>query len=250
MKWYGYVFIGLIVIACVFSPGRSEMPTANELVRTLKDLGMPPDDLQKWKTWMINKDEIAEKFGDGNTLRVGMIETDYGTPAFKVAETIVEAGESLNSFTWIVPPHGTHLEIRADLASKRDTASSFLRIRFNDDTGSNYGWQWDGGSGESQGSWGTKESTSIGLLEVIGDDAVEFSTSSVAVFINNYNNSDLHKGLVSLGGRPDGDAPTDQMVVIVFGWWRSKDPIRTITLFDLNGEDWVEGSVFSLYVMP
>ena len=168
---------------------------------------------------------------------------------FKATELIISADTVTDTLTWTIPPDGTHLMIMINAGSERSAAVSGLQMRFNGDTGGNYGYQADLGNHETPTSTQAQAQTSMFLSSLAGDDNPLSSTNTVIVFVPSYNNDVLEKMPIMLAGKSASDGSVSS-VLMGMNYWNDTSAIRTITLFDENSEDWVVGSVFSLHVIP
>lgn len=225
------------------------MPIGGDLVRTLEDLGMPPEDLQEWDRWLAQVDGRMKDTSPTSHLKVGMIETDYGLPQLKVAERIIKTGESLSTFTWTVPSYGTNLFLMINAGSQKSALPSTLCMRFNGDTGNNYGYQAMLGNHETPAATQLTGESKMNLSSLNGDDNALSSANAVIVWVPNYNNIVLEKMALNLAGRSTADNAVSSTGTVM-NYWTDTSAIRTITLFDINSEDWTIGSMFSLYVIP
>ncbi len=227
------------------------MPTGPEIAELLMPAGLTPSERQNTRDWFSRQDSVNSQFSGGNELEVDILKTKYGQSMFRAAQTkIANAAQQVSSFTWTIPSEGTHLEIRIDCASERTNLTSPLSLRFNGDSGANYAAQADFSKGGTPEGETLVNRNQADIISIVGDDAVANSTSSVYIVINNYGNTNLHKGILTLSGIPGGSAPTDAVALNSFAWWKSTDAIRTITILDTLGENWTVGSIFSLYVLP
>jgi hypothetical protein len=125
------------------------------------------------------------------------------------------------------------LVIVADVAAQ--AFDSWLGLRFNGDTGSNYVWV-RGGSGGTASSQGTSQ-TQIQLYAHLTTTKGLWVTS-----VGDYARSDRQKCIVGTGGSTGafGQAMTS-------GRWANNAAITSVTLFGGQGLEFASGARFTIY---
>lgn len=227
------------------------MPNSRDLIRTLENLDMSPQDVNLWREYLVQNDTVMQRFGAGEELDVGILRTKYGQPMYKAAETkISNAGQQVATLTWAVPSDGTHLMVMLNASTTRTGApASSTAIQFNEDTASNYEWQYDIGIGGAQVSANSGNVAFIGVIDIAADNAPANTSGSAVIFIPGYNSS-LFKNALCLTGRVDTSTPIGSVSETIYGWWKSTAKIRTVTIFDVNSSNYGIGSEFSLHIIP
>jgi hypothetical protein len=129
------------------------------------------------------------------------------------------------------------------------SASAAMRVRFNNDSATNYGFTILGGSNAApgNGSYGGRDSNGSSI-NVLGYYAGTNSTGNifaptVATFMN-YSNTTNYKPLLSRSFAFDNGTGTD--VELFAGVWRSTAAITRVDLLPSSG-NFAVGSTFTLY---
>ena len=122
---------------------------------------------------------------------------------------------------------------------QRSTATgTYLQMRFNSDTGSNYSTTFLSGNGTSATSWRDSNRTDINLDYYAAPQNNSWTIRNIS--INNYSNTTTYKTVLNRAN--DASQGTDAGVHL----WRSTAAISTITL-TMPSNDFITGSTFTLY---
>lgn len=122
---------------------------------------------------------------------------------------------------------------------QRSTATgTYLQMRLNSDSGSNYSTTFLYGTGSSAGSWRDSNRTDINLDYYAAPTNSSWSNRNIS--INNYSNSTTYKTVINRAN--DASQGTDAGVHL----WRSTAAINTITL-TMPSNNFVTGSTFTIY---
>jgi hypothetical protein len=117
-------------------------------------------------------------------------------------------------------------------------STSYPKIQFNSDSGSNYSITYMTGSGTTATSG--KNSTGVGYITGFTvESSTEFNFNAI-YNIQNYSNSTTYKTLI---GRPNNAAGYTEGVVTL---WRNTAAITAIDLINVNS-NFAIGSTFTLY---
>ena len=158
--------------------------------------------------------------------------------AYDSLATVTLSG-SASSITFAGIPSGyKHLQLR--MMTKWGTAyTAYSRIRFNEDTGSNYTQHRLEGYGSSASSAGyTSESS--GILGINSDTQWGSSVTDIL----DYGNSNKYKVVRTLGGYDNNGSGG---VALSSSLWLNTSPITSITLLPSNGVTFLTNSSFALY---
>ena len=150
-----------------------------------------------------------------------------------IATTTLTGSSNNLTFTSI---SGTYTDlIIAAAAAMPSTDDAFL-VQFNSDTASNYSTTFLYGNGAAgvSGRASSQTSTIQGRAgnATIGTSYIQFQ---------NYSNSTTYKTVLSRGGSASG------LVVAYVGLWRSTAAITSIKLTSESGNNFSNGSTFTLY---
>jgi len=121
---------------------------------------------------------------------------------------------------------------------KSTATGTYLQMRFNSDTGSNYSTTFLSGNGTSAISWRDSNRTDINLDYYAAPQNNSWTIRNIS--INNYSNTTTYKTVLNRAN--DASQGTDAGVHL----WRSTAAISTITL-TMPSNDFITGSTFTLY---
>ena len=135
---------------------------------------------------------------------------------------------------------GSYTDLILVTMTKAVSGTSGLRIRFNSDSGANYGNTYVYGTGSTLGSVADSGTgTSIVLCYGATMDSTNFLISTSHIM--NYSNATTFKTVISRDG--DGGEGVDFHV----GQRRSTSAITRIDLLSTSGTSFATGSTFTLY---
>jgi hypothetical protein len=155
-------------------------------------------------------------------------------------------GSSASSVTFSsIPATYTHLQVRALARTDRTpTAYDYPVMRFNSDTGSNYGIHYLEGDGSSAISGGSTSLSSIYLNEITSNGASASIFGTFIVDILDYTNTNKYTTTRVLGGY---DKNGSGLMTYRSGLWLNTAAITTLTITPLTGPNFVQYSSFALY---
>lgn len=170
----------------------------------------------------------------------------YIPPSYEsIATTTVGAGGASTITFSSIPSTYTHLQVRALARTDRTpTAYDYPAMRFNSDTGSNYGIHYLEGDGSSVISGGSTSLSSIYLSEITSAGATASIFGEFIVDILDYANTNKNKTTRLLGGY---DKNGGGLMIFRSGLWLNTAAISTITIIPLTGPNFVQYSSFALY---
>lgn len=168
----------------------------------------------------------------------------YIPPAFESIATITvpSGGQTTIDFTSI-PSTYQHLQVRA--IAKTASTGDGIRLRFNNDSGSNYAAHITYGTGAAVGSAATSATTIAwaGDATYSGTQANTFSINVIDIL--DYANTNKYKTIRSLAGY---DLNGSGEVRISSGLWMSTNAVNQVTFYNGSGTgDYQQYSHFALY---
>jgi hypothetical protein len=156
-----------------------------------------------------------------------------GSTYTPIATTTLTGSSNTLTFSSIA---GTYTDlVIASSASMPSSDDAFL-VQFNSDTGSNYSTTFVYANGTTTYSGRITSSTST--VQGRAGNAT-FGTSYIQ--FQNYSNTTTYKTVLSRGGSASG------LVVAYVGLWRSTAAITSIKLTSESGNNFSNGSTFTLY---
>ena len=159
--------------------------------------------------------------------------------------TVGSGGTSSVSFSSIASTW-THLQLR--IMARSSSASSggtYMTMRFNSDTGTNYSMHDVGGDGSSAFAEAYTTLDQIYVNRVVRDGTTASIYGVMIIDILDYANTNKYKTTRTLGGF---DANGSGRIDLDSGNWRNTNAISTITLTATNGaENFLTNSHFALY---
>jgi hypothetical protein len=143
-----------------------------------------------------------------------------------------------------------HLKIEAYLRSDTAAQGTAFVLRFNADSGANYGWQYVRGTGSGPTSSSSIADTSITSAgaAVPAASATANGFGALEVTIPHYANTANHKAALYSSINASTTSATTNEAFAGGGVWRNTAAINRITLSPAAGQ-WVSGSRLSIYVM-
>ena len=159
--------------------------------------------------------------------------------------TVGAGGSATVSFTSI-PSTYSHLQIRGIARNTAaGTASDYILLKLNSDTGSNYAFHWLYGTGSAAGATSSINRANLPIGTCWETSALASSFSTVVCDILDYSNTNKFKTTRSLGGG-DTNGGSYQEVNFMSGLWRSTTAITQIDISSSNG-NLAQYSTFALY---
>lgn len=219
------------------------MPTFKELSNYIVNEGATPNERGAVDLYMMHIESQIKTLQD----KVYYLEKNSILLAKKM---VITSENQAAAFTWSnIPNTGSTLLIITEIATDdTDDDATAAYMRFNGDTGANYDFQSMSGFGANAVcSWNTAQ-TGVGFMGISAQNAPASSASGGFCWIPHYNQSNLWKTYDCYYFRAYDD-PTGSCS-LVCGNWRSTAKINSITIYDINTENFAIGSVFSLYVYP
>ena len=161
-----------------------------------------------------------------------------------IATVSVATAQSEIEFTSI-PSTYTHLQIRGIARVSRATTETYLRLRFNNDTGTDYSYHGINGNGSTTGVDAGSNDTFIETLRFPGSTSSANIFGAVVIDILDYANSNKYKTARILGGADQNGA--NSSIWIHSGNWRDTSVISSIKLLEAVTGNFEPYSHFALY---
>ena len=173
---------------------------------------------------------------------VGIIASSGGVAGgdYESIATYSPSGVTTVTFSSI-PSTYQHLQLRL-LTRTATSASDFIAIRFNGDSGSNYGFHNLYGNGSAAGASSTTPDTVIAWNVADGGDAANVFNACVFDILD-YANTNKYKTARFLEGH---DFNGSGVIELRSGAWRSTSAITSIEVFTF-GPNFATGSSIALY---
>jgi hypothetical protein len=125
--------------------------------------------------------------------------------------------------------------------AKLASGTSGMKLRFNSDSGANYGNTYLYGSSSSQGSVSDSGTgTGVQFYYAAYIDSTNFAITTTNIM--NYSNSTTHKPVISR----DGSAKVSGTDLTI-STWRNNSAINSIDILTGNANSFASGSTFTLY---
>lgn len=154
----------------------------------------------------------------------------------KIGQIRLAAAQGTVSFTNI-PQTYKHLILVAKTANSG--SSSAGRLQFNGDAGGNYNSVGIGGNGSGASSWSEANATAGRVIGYSIGPTTGWSTFTLNVM--DYQATDKHKIALSRSS----DSGSDIMATVTR--YASLSPVTSLTIYDVLGQTYAIGSVFTLY---
>jgi hypothetical protein len=185
---------------------------------------------------------LKYKSKSGNLTAPGDVDPGAMIP---IATTVVGAGGASTVTFSSIPQNYEHLQVRAIARTDRTpTAYDYPVIRFNSDTGSNYGIHYLEGDGSSVIAGAATSLSSIYLNEITSNGASASIFGTFIVDILDYINTNKYTTTRVLGGY---DKNGSGVMIYRSGLWLNTAAITTLTITPLTGPNFVQYSSFALY---
>lgn len=139
-----------------------------------------------------------------------------------------------------------HLQIRYVAKFNSSSSARWMSMRFNSDSGSNYGWHYLQGEGVgnvSGSAWNNYSYVVVG--EPSGNNTSEVFTPGI-VDVLDFSSTTKNKTMRSFWGLADNSI-SYWRVGVYSGHWRSTSAITSIQLQADNGSAFINGSRISIY---
>lgn len=159
-------------------------------------------------------------------------------------------GSSQASVTFDVSTYAStykHLQIRTAARTNRATATDYMRLRFNSDTGSNYNWHSLLGDGSAVYSEGNAPEFFIEIDRIAAVNSTTNAFGSTVIDFLDVFSSTKYKTIRSFGGVWGANDTTGRRIHLNSGAWRNTAVTTSLTLAPGGGTDFVTGSRFSIY---
>jgi len=157
--------------------------------------------------------------------------------------TVGSGGSSTIEFTSI-PSTYKHLQIRGIARVDRSTTQTYLRLRFNSDSGTNYSYHGVSGNGSTTGTDAGASQDFIETLRFPGATSTANIFGAIVIDILDYANTNKYKTTRALGG---ADQNGSGEIWLQSGNWRNTTAISSITLLEAITGNFVQYSTFALY---
>lgn len=180
-------------------------------------------------------------------LPLGILASSGGAAgAFELIQSTVLASTA-NTITFSsIPATYKHLQLRIVSKTTDASATGYMLIRLNNDSGANYSYHYLYGYGSGVASSGSSGSSFGGLLFMNGNDVGSSAFSPNIIDIHDYADTNRYKTLRNLGGRANGSTGSSQ-VHLLSGNWRSTSAVNRIDFSFGDGTNLSVGTRFSLY---
>ncbi len=163
---------------------------------------------------------------------------------FQIATTTLNVASSSIVFSSI-PQNYTHLQLRISCRSTTAAGLSWSRLRMNgDSTNANYKGHQLYGDGTTAASTNFGSESGIAAFLTVGSTGTANVFNAVIIDILDYNNTNKHKTIKVLQGN---DTNGGGYIIIHSGVWMSTSSINSLTFLDVNGGNYAQNSIFSLY---
>ena len=161
-----------------------------------------------------------------------------------IQSTIVGSGGTGTITFSSIPSTYKHLQIRGIWRTNRGTTVDLGSMRFNNDTGSNYGYHFLVGDGGGVAADAVINLSSIYLFRPTGNTATANVFTPFIIDILDYSNTNKFTTIRVLAGEETNSVGS---VWLTSGLWRNTDAITSLTISPLTGPDWMQYSSFALY---
>jgi hypothetical protein len=156
-----------------------------------------------------------------------------GSTYTPIATTTLTGSSNTLTFSSIA---GTYTDLVIVAAASMPTSDDAFLVQFNSDAGSNYSTTYVYGNGTAAVSGRITSSTST-----IQGRAGNATIGTSYIQFQNYSNSTTYKTVISRGGTANG------LPSAYVGLWRSTAAITSIKLTSESGNNFSNGSTFTLY---
>ncbi len=163
---------------------------------------------------------------------------------FQIATTTLNVASSSIVFSSI-PQNYTHLQLRISCRSTTAAGLSWSRLRMNgDSTNANYKGHQLYGDGTTAASTNFGSESGIAAFLTVGSTGTANVFNAVIIDILDYSNTNKYKTIKVLQGNDTNGAG---YAIFHSGVWMSTSSINSLTFLDVNGGNYAQNSIFSLY---
>ncbi len=142
---------------------------------------------------------------------------------------------------------GSYNHLQVVFVGRNDQGSGqAVLMRFNNDSGSNYEYQYVYGSAGTPGAAEGIGQTSMRIGNVIGTGGVAGGGGTVNIMIPDYTRTTFHKMFTGVGFRKDQNSSGNMVKEDPAGAWRNTAAITRIQVFPAAG-NFIIGSTLSIY---
>jgi hypothetical protein len=163
-----------------------------------------------------------------------------------IATVTVGSGGATSALFDNIPSTYQHLQIRA-IGKRSDNANStYLAVRLNGDTGSNYSTHQLAGTGSAavaRGYASTTQAIGTGTEVVLAGNGTANVFGAQIVDILDYSSTTKNKTVRAFGG---WDNNGSGHVLLISGGWFSTSAVTSVTLFS-GGDTWAQHTTLALY---
>jgi hypothetical protein len=162
-----------------------------------------------------------------------------------IATSVVGVGGTSQILFSNIPQDYTHLQVRISCRSTTAAGLSWSRLRMNgDSTNANYKGHQLYGDGTTAASTNFGSESGIAAFLTVGSTGTANVFNAAIIDILDYNNTNKHKTIKVLQGN---DTNGGGYIIIHSGVWMSTSSINSLTFLDVNGGNYAQNSIFSLY---
>ena len=153
-----------------------------------------------------------------------------------------------------IPGTARHLRLVVQARSAYGSTEDQIWLRINNDSGSNYDWEYmqDAGSSSGGATPNIDESLATSNIPLTNIPASSFPAGSAGqcvVDLANYAEATFHKTVRSAGFAPLNTSSGSLRLWFVGGRWRNTAAITRLTLVSKNGANFAAGSRATLYLV-
>jgi hypothetical protein len=139
-----------------------------------------------------------------------------------------------------------HLQVRIAARSDRASSVANIGIRFNSDSGSNYATHLLEGTGTAVSTGARTGDSATGRFKIPGNTATANSFGASVIDILDFASSSKNTTTRHLAGMHETSASQYQ-IILSSGLWVNTAAVTSVFFYELNGNNFVSGSRFSLY---
>jgi hypothetical protein len=173
-----------------------------------------------------------------------------GNVPFLIGSQVLGSNQGTITFSSI-PATWNHLRLQILGRSAGAVGNENVLIRFNSDSGANYNTQQTQSNGTSLTGTGLVNQTGAIVASLTGANVTSGYASGSTVDILGYAQTNFFKVVLSSIWIINGTSgTTNQFAVQLDGIWKSTSAIAQIDLTLVSANNFVAGSIFSLYGMP
>lgn len=190
--------------------------------------------------------EVLTRGGLDDLLDQAVAEAVSEQSMVMLADDLLAGAQASFDFTSI-PATYKHLRLVLYLRGSAAATEVVAKLRFNNDSGTNYDWQKHYAAGSSGGAGETMSDNEIELADATAGSSPAGAVSVLDILIPNYAEETLQKAVTYHAFNPRNGAGTEY-VFHGGGIWKSTAAINRVTVLPGSG-NWVAGSRATLYGM-